>query len=153
MSRAGAQRRPAGRVRTSRRRPYRRRLAAPVSDRPRPESDEAAERRSRLEQGRRRLEAFEASNRYESELKGTTLAMIGYMIEEWCGDEQAADFDRWWPIVGQYARVLFSGDLNGRGARKRLNRLLDRNQRQPTRLCERWLVGYGGKGNSGKRRR
>ena len=143
MSRFGAQRRKAGRTRSSRRRQRRRRAVAPLTNPVHAESRQVSERHERLKQGRRQLEAFEASNRYESELKGTTLAMINYMLDMWCGDDRAADFDRWWPIVGQYARVLFSAELRGRGARRRLSKLLGRNQARPTRLCEQWLVGYG----------
>ncbi len=95
---------------------------------------ETANRQRLLEDTRRRLAAFEARNRYQSQLKSTTMAMIRYLRQHWCEPEHAADFDRWWLIVERYTRVLLSGELQGTGTRRRLNRLLDRNQKKPSEL-------------------
>ncbi len=92
------------------------------------------ERRRRLELARRKLEGFEPANRYQSKLQSTTLAMVRYMAEHWCGPDRVEDYDRWWLIVNRYARVLFSGTLQGPGTQARLKRLLDQNQKRPSDL-------------------
>lgn len=117
---------PAARRRRSTVRPWRRRAAAGARA--------AAVRRRRLARLRRQLEAFEASNRYQAELKGTTLALIAYMDDYWCEPERAADFERWWRVVRRYATVLASDPFTGRGARQRLQRLLNENQERPSDL-------------------
>lgn len=93
---------------------------------------ETRHRRRRLEHARRLLEAFETSNRYQAELKGTALALISFMAKYWCGPEHATDFQRWWRVVARYTGVLVSRKLDGPGTRKRLNRLLNQNQSRPT---------------------
>ena len=52
------------------------------------------------------LELFATSSRYESEVKGTTLAMIRYMAEHWYGSDRAESFERWWKFVNRYAVAL-----------------------------------------------
>ncbi len=96
--------------------------------------EEAAARRRRLGRARRHLEAFETSNPYQSLLKGTALAMVGYLEEHWRVPGAGDHFDRWWPIVNRYARALATDDFTGRGVRKRLYRLLDMNQERPSEL-------------------
>ena len=48
--------------------------------------------------------------------------------------ERGEDFERWWRIVNRYARVLFSGALEGTGTRRRLSNLLNQNQMRPSDL-------------------
>ena len=91
-----------------------------------------AARRRRIQHARQQLEAFQPKNAYARQLQGTTLAMVRYMEEHWCGPGRAEDFERWWRVVKHYARVLASRQLEGKGARARLYRLLDKNQRRPT---------------------
>lgn len=103
---------------------------------------EVAARHRRLTEAARYLETFEPSSHYESEVKGTTLAMIRYMAEYWCAPEEVENFDRWWQFVDRYLVALDSGTLVGRGARKRMDRLLDRNQIRPLDLNELWLIPW-----------
>ncbi len=107
--------------------------------------DDIDARRRRLAHARRHLEACEAGNRYQSELKGTAMAMIGYLEGRWRIPGWPAEFDRWWQILGRYAGVLASDQLAGPGARKRLKRVLDENQNRPSDLEDRWLTAYGKK--------
>ncbi len=100
-------------------------------------------RRQRLAHARRHLEAFAAANRYQSELKGVAMAMIGYLEGRWRIPGWSAEFDRWWQILGRYAGVLASDQLTGPRALKRLKRVLSENQHRPSDLDERWLRGYG----------
>ncbi len=109
-------------------------------------------RRRRLVGVRRQLEAFEVANRYQSELKGTTLAMIAYMDEHWCRPERAADFDRWWRFVERYTAVLTSGELAGPGTFDRLESLLNENQQRPSDLQEQWLPVFEQKRRSPRKR-
>ena len=87
-----------------------------------------------MRRARRHLEAFEDSNRYQRELKGTTLALIRYLEEHWRTPGWRADFDSWWPVIERYAAALNHDGFTGRGARDRLWRLLDRNQDRPMDL-------------------
>ncbi len=88
------------------------------------------------------LEAFASSSRYESEVKGTALAMIRYMAEHWCGPEHAEHFERWWTFVNRYAVALADGKLAGPGACTRKTRLLGKNQMPPSDLDELWLTSW-----------
>ena len=99
-----------------------------------PRSGAAAARRRLLATARRRLEAFEAKNRHQAHLHGLTLTMVTYMEEHWCVPGAGDQFARWWPVVRDYATALATDDFTGHGALKRLNRLLNRNQMQPSRL-------------------
>lgn len=81
------------------------------------------------------VEAFNTSNRYQVELKSLTLAMITYMQDQqWCEPRRQPDFDRWWHILGCYARALAAPEMAGPRARKVLAKLLDQNQNRPCDL-------------------
>ncbi len=137
---------------TSRRAAPRRRTSGHSSPPSKVATSDIAGRRRRLAHARRHFEAFEAANRYQSELEGTALAMISYLEDRWRVPGWPADFDRWWRILGRYARVLASGELAGPGARKRLERVLNENQQRPSNLQERWLNAYGRKRRSSQNR-
>lgn len=96
----------------------------------------AAVRRRRLSRARRVITDFPPANRYQAQLQGVALAMIGYMERHWCGAGRAYDFDRWWRIVDYYIRALGSPALAGNHlqAREALEKILDQNQVPPSRL-------------------
>ncbi len=101
--------------------------------RPRPRVAAGARRR-RLRRARRALDAFPPANRYQAELQGVVLAMIGYMDRHWCGPGRAYDFDRWWRIVDYYSRALGSPELAAARDRDLLDKILDQNQVRPSDL-------------------
>ncbi len=103
---------------------------------------ETAGRRRRLARARRYLEAFEPSSPCESEVKGTTLAMVVHMEAYWCPPEHAGDFARWWHFVERYGAALAAGTLVGRGQRTRMNKLLNENQMRPSRIDDSWLIPW-----------
>ena len=80
------------------------------------------------------MEALAAGNRYRRELKDTALALIRYLEEHWRTPGWRDDYDSWWPFIDRYAAALASDPFTGRGALKRLRKLLDRNQRPPMDL-------------------
>ncbi len=91
----------------------------------------AAARRRHLRRARRTVAGLPLANRFQAELQGVTLAMIRYMRDHWCGPGHAYDFERWWCIVGYYARVLDSPELAGARNRELLDEILDQIQVQP----------------------
>ncbi len=94
----------------------------------------ASARRRRLRRARRAIAAFPAANRYQAELQGVALAMIGHMNRHWCGPGRAYDFDRWWRIVDYYTRFLGSPELAAARNRDLLDKILEQNQLQPSEL-------------------
>ena len=112
----------------------RRRRHARSCPRPPLTAREIAERRRRLRRACLRVQALPAGNRYRSELKNTALALIRYLDEHWRTPGWRDDYDSWWPFIDRYAAALASDSFTGRGAFKRLRKLLDRDQRSPADL-------------------
>ncbi len=94
----------------------------------------AGARRRRLRRARRAIAAFPPANRYQAELRGVALAMIGHMNRHWCGPGRAYDFDRWWRIVDYYTRFLGSPELAAARNRTLLDKILEQNLVPPSRL-------------------
>ncbi len=96
--------------------------------------DPAATRRHRLRRARREVAAFPIANGHQARLQKVTLAMIGYMEDNWCGPGHEYDFHRWWRLITYYARVLASPEMAGRQACKTVRRVLDQDQLHPDEL-------------------
>jgi hypothetical protein len=92
------------------------------------QTHEVHARRRRLRLAREHIQSLETVNRYQRELKHTTLALVSYLEEHWRSPCWPADYDSWWPVIDRYTGELVSDRLKGRGAQRRLKRLLGENQ-------------------------
>ncbi len=86
--------------------------------------EEARHNLHRLQQARGEVGSFGIQNRYQRELRALVLSILNYLEEVHCHPGQAAEFDRWWHVVGEYGRVLVSPEMASRRARTVLGRLL-----------------------------